>query len=142
MSTLRRLATASAAIAAALVATLALASTPAYAADAVEVNIGGISGNAVGGRTFMQVTFTNRSNNAIANVVPVITIHLAGMPSDGVVVQRTLGSGLPASGAGDGTVRFTDAPFDLPKNNRRQTSYLVQFTASAPQGKESITVEA
>ncbi len=143
MLNLRRLATISAAVAAAVLATLALASTPAYAADAVEVNIGGVSGNVPGGRTFLQVSFTNKSNNALSNVQSVITIHLDGMPSDGVVVQKTLGAELGASPAGDGTVRFIDpAAFDLPKNNRRQVSYFVQFTSSAPPGKASITVEA
>jgi hypothetical protein len=143
MSNPRRLATITAAVVAAVLATLALASTPAYAADAVEVNIGGVSGSAPGGRTFLQVSFTNRSNNSLSNVHSVITIHLDGMPSDGVVVQKTLGSQLGGSPAGEGTVRFTDpAAFDLPKNNRRQLSYLVQFTSSAPSGKASITVEA
>jgi hypothetical protein len=143
MSTLRRVATISAAVAAAVVATLVLANSPAYAADAVEVNIGGVSGNAPGGRTFLQVTFTNRTNNSLSNVQSVITIHLDGMPSDGVVVQKTLGSQLGGSPAGDGSVRFIDpAGFDLPKNTRRQLTYLVQFTSSAPAGKASITVEA
>ena len=141
MSTLRRLATAVAATAAAVFATLALASSPAYAADAVDVSISGVSGNAAGGRTFLQVTFTNRSNTTLP-VVSVITIHLDGMDPDGVVVQSTFGSQLPGSSAGDGSVRFTDTPFDLGKGTKRALSYLVQFSPSAPSGKASITVEA
>jgi hypothetical protein len=123
--------------------TLALA-TPAHAADAVDVNLSGISGTiTAGSRGVVNVsaTFVNRTNAAITSIQGVFTIHLDGMPADGVRVTR--GSDLPAQSVGAGTVQFTDpGSFELLRNGRRTIGYQLQFTATAPAGKAAITFEA
>jgi hypothetical protein len=134
-----------AAIAGVLLATLAFTAAPAYADDPVDVNLGGVSSNAFAGApTFdaINVTFTNKSANVITNVRGVFTIHLDGMPEDGVRIQRAFGVDLPTESAGDGTVRISDpAAFELGRNNRRETTYQLQFGSTAPAGKASITFE-
>jgi hypothetical protein len=143
--TLRRLAASVAASAGAVLATLALA-TPAHAADTVEVNLSGVSGTITAGTRGvdnLSATFVNRSNAAITSIQGVFTIHLDGMPADGVRIVRTLGSELPVQSAGDGTVRLTDpGSFELLRNGRRTLAYQLQFTATAPAGKAAITFEA
>jgi hypothetical protein len=143
--TVRRLAAITAASAGAVLATLLLA-TPAHAADTVDVNLSGVSGTiTAGARGADNVTanFTNKSNAAITSIQGVFTIHLDGMPADGVHIVRALGSELPAQSAGAGTVRLTDpGSFELLRNGRRTVVYQLQFTATAPAGKASITFEA
>lgn len=145
MSTLRRLATATATVAGVLLATLALTTTPAHAADAVEVDLDGISGNiTAGSRSFdgFAARYENRSDGAISNIHAVFTIRLDGLAPDGVRIQRALGAPLPSESAGDGTVRITDPlTFDLGRRDRRQSNYALQFTDSAPSGKASITLD-
>jgi hypothetical protein len=143
--TLRRLATTVAASVGAVLTTLAFA-TPAHAEDTVDVNLSGISGTITAGARGIDnvsATFVNRSNAAITSIQGVFTIHLDGMPTDGVRIVRTLGSELPAQSAGAGTVRLTDpGSFELLRNGRRTINYQLQFTATAPSGKASITFEA
>jgi hypothetical protein len=89
------------------------------------------------------VTFTNKSNNSVTSIQPVFTIHLDGMPGDGVRIGRVLGSELPAQSAGDGTVQFSDPnTFELLRNGRRTVSYTLLFTSTAPAGKATITIDA
>jgi hypothetical protein len=136
-----------AAAAGVLLATLALTTTPAYADDAVQVDLNGISGNiTAGARTFddFSATYTNKSGNAITNIRAVFTIHLDGLTPDGVRIQawRALGSDLPSESAGEGTVRISDPhSFELGRNSRDQERFLLQFAPSAPSGKASITFE-
>jgi hypothetical protein len=141
--TLRRLATTMAVSVGAVLTTLALA-TPAHAADAVDVNLSGISGTiTAGSRGVVNVsaTFVNRTNAAITSIQGVFTIHLDGMPADGVRVTR--GSDLPAQSVGAGTVQFTDpGSFELLRNGRRTINYQLQFTATAPAGKATVRIEA
>lgn len=143
--TLRRLATTVAASVGAVLTTLALA-TPAHAADTVEVNLSGISGTITAGARGvdnLSATFVNRGNAAITSIQGVFTIHLDGMPADGVRVVRALGSELPAQSADAGSVQLTDpGTFELLRNGRRTINYQLQFTATAPAGKASITFEA
>lgn len=143
--TVRRLAASTAASACAVLATLMLA-TPAQAADTVEVSLSGVSGTlTAGSRGADSVTanFTNKSNAAITSIQGVFTIHLDGMPADGVRIVRALGSELPVQPAGAGTVRLTDpGTFELLRNGRRTIIYQLQFTATAPAGKASVTFEA
>jgi hypothetical protein len=147
MPTLRRLATVTATAVGVLLAMLALTATPAHAADAIKVELNGLGGNMnAGGRFFETITGTyeNESDNAIANIRATFTIQLDGLTPDGVRIQRleAFGAGLTSEPAGDGTVRITDPlSFDMGKNNRRQTRYLLQFTSSAPSGKATITLE-
>ncbi len=145
MSTLRRLATGTATFAGVLLAMLALTTTPAHAADAVEVNLDGISGNiTAGSRSFdgFSARYENKSDGAISNIHAVFTIHLDGMAPDGVRIQRALGAALPSESAGDGTVRITDPlTFDLGRRDRRQSNYALQFADGAPSGKASITLD-
>ncbi len=147
MSTLRRLATMTAAIACVLLATLALTTTAAHADDAVKVDLNGIGGSMTAGSRIPSTvtgTYTNESDNAITNIRATFTIQLGGLTPEGVRIQRldAFGADLASESAGDGTVRITDPlSFDMPKNNRRQTRYLLQFTSTAPAGKASITLE-
>ena len=147
MSTLRRLATMSAAVAAVLIATLALTTTAAHADDAVKVDLNGVGGNMNAGSRIPSTvtgTYTNESGNAIANIRATFTIQMDGLTPDGVRIQRldAFGADLASESAGDGTVRITDPlSFDMSKINRRQTRYLLQFTSTAPAGKASITLE-
>jgi hypothetical protein len=143
--TARRLAATVAASAGAVLATLALA-TPAHAADTVEVSLSGVSGTITAGSRGVDnvsATFVNRGNAAIASIQSVFTIHLDGMPADGVRIVRALGSDLPVTSAGDGTVTLTDpGSFELLKNGRRTINYQLQFTATAPAGKATVRIEA
>jgi hypothetical protein len=143
--TLRRLAATAVASAGAVLATFALA-TPARAADTVDVSLSGVSGTITAGSRGVDnvsATFVNRGNAAITSVQSVFTIHLDGMPADGVRVVRALGSELPVASAGDGTVTLTDpGSFELPRNGRRTINYQLQFTATAPAGKATVRLEA
>jgi hypothetical protein len=147
MSTLRRLATATASVAGVLLATLALTTTPAYAEDAVQVDLNGVSGNMTAGARLPSTltgTYTNKSGNAITNIRVIFTIQLDGLAPDGVRMQRldAFGADLASESAGDGMVRIIDPlPFELGKGSRKQTRYLMLFTSSAPSGKASITLE-
>jgi hypothetical protein len=147
MSTLRRLATMTATVAGVLLATLALTTTAAHAADAVQVDLNGIGGNMTAGSRIPSTvtgTYTNQSGNAIANIRATFTIQMDGLTPEGVRIQRldAFGADLASESAGDGTVRITDPlSFDMAKSNRRQTRYLLQFTSTAPAGKASITLE-
>ena len=142
---LRRLATAVAVSAAAVLTTLTFA-TPAHAADTVDVNLSGVPGSFTAGSrgaANLSGTFQNRGNAAITSIQAVFTIHLDGMPPDGVRVVRLTGGELNAQSSGAGTVTFTDNnSFELPRNGRRTVYYALQFTATAPSGKASITLEA
>jgi hypothetical protein len=141
----RRLARVSAILAGALLTTLALAS-PAFAEDTIDTNLSGVSSNATAGARIgdpISVTFTNKSNNAVTSIRPVFTVQLDGMPADGVRIGRVLGSELPAQSAGDGTVQFSDPnTFELLRNGRRTVNYTLLFTATAPAGKATITIDA
>ena len=147
MSTLRRLATMTTAVAGVLLATLVLTTTPAHAEDAVQVDLNGVSGNMNAGSRIPSTvtgTYTNNSSNAIANIRATFTIQLDGLTPEGVRIQRfdAFGSDLASESAGEGIVRIVDPlSFDMSKNNRRQTRYLLQFTSTAPSGKASITLE-
>jgi hypothetical protein len=147
MSTLRRLATMTAAVTGTLLATLALTATPAHAADAIQVDLSGVSGNMNAGSRIPSTitgTYTNKSDNAITNIRATFTIQLDGLTPEGVRIQRldAFGADLAAEAAGDGTVRIVDPlSFDMGKNNRRQTRYLLQFTSTAPTGQASIMLE-
>ena len=141
----RRLARVSAITAGVLLTTLALAS-PAFADDTIDTNLSGVSSNSTAGARVgdpISVTFTNKSNNAITSIRPVFTIHLDGIPADGVRIGRILGSELPVDASGDGTVQLSDpSTFELLKNGRRTVNYTLLFTSTAPGGKATITVEA
>jgi hypothetical protein len=141
----RRLAATVAASAGAVLATLVLA-TPAHAADTVEVSLSGVSGTITAGSRGVDnvsATFVNRGNAAITSIQGVFTIHLDGMPADGVRIVRALGSELPVASSGNGTVTLTDpGSFELLRNGRRTINYQLQFTATAPAGKASITLDA
>ena len=141
----RRLAHVSAITAGVLLTTLALAS-PAFADDTIDTNLSGVSSNSTAGARVgdpISVTFTNKSNNAITSIRPVFTIHLDGIPADGVRIGRILGSELPVDASGDGTVQLSDpSTFELLKNGRRTVNYTLLFTSTAPGGKATITVEA
>jgi hypothetical protein len=141
----RRLARVSAILAGAALTTLALAS-PAFAEDTIDTNLSGVSSNSTAGARVgdaISVTFTNKSNNSVTSIRPVFTIHLDGMPGDGVRIGRVLGSELPAQSAGDGTVQFSDpSTFELLRNGRRTVNYTLVFTETAPAGKATITIDA
>jgi hypothetical protein len=145
MTVNRRLARVSAILAGAVLTTLALAS-PAFAEDTIDTNLSGVSSNSTAGSRIadpISVTFTNKSNNSVTSIQPVFTIHLDGMPGDGVRIGRVLGSELPAQSAGDGTVQFSDPnTFELLRNGRRTVSYTLLFTSTAPAGKATITIDA
>lgn len=147
MPTLRRVATVTATVAGALLAMLALTTTPAYAEDAIKVELNGVGGSInAGNRSFDSIagSYENETDNTITNIRATFTIRLEGLTPDGVRIQRleALGASLPSEAAGDGTVRITDPhSFDMGRNDRRQTRYLLQFTPAAPSGEATITLE-
>ncbi len=147
MSHLRRVATVTSGIVAALVA-VTLVAGPARAAGEVQVEINGLSGSMrAGGFSFDDFTarFTNVSDQAVTGVFSVITVSLPGAPGDAIHVQKMPGFDMPNEDVGGGTVVFTDdAPFDLGRGNqgRREIRYFLSFGGNAPEGEAQVTVEA
>src|SRR5689334_13233830 len=103
-----RLSLGTATLAAGLLVSIAVAS-PAFAADAVRVDISGVaSSTTAGSRTpdSISVQFRNEGTTSLTGVHGVITVRLSGAPADAVHVQRALGGELPAETSGDGTFTF------------------------------------
>lgn len=136
-----------ASIAAAVVAviTLLAVGAPAYAADAVKVNLQGLGGQvAAGGRDVsVTATFTNTTDNALSGVRVGIRVELAGVPEDAVRVRRQQGGGeLSAAGDGDTILFADDDPFELKRRDNQSRKYTLTFRSNAPAGTATITIGA
>ncbi len=144
----RRMLTGLAAAAGVTLVTLALA-TPALAAD-VEVRINGVASTMFIGRSDgFSGSVQNNGDEIYPSVQRVITIRLAGLTPEGVVVERTQPrgfGGLPKESVGDGEVRIAD-PLRLPlsgegKRDTITTQYRIMFTLAAQPGEATVTFEA
>lgn len=139
----RRLAIASATAAGALLTVLA-AAAPAFADDPIDVRLDGLSSSlTAGARTFdgLSVTLTNKTNNNLVGVYGVFTVRLDGLPVDGVRILRVFAGELSASGGGGQVVLTDPTQVDMPRNNRRTTGYQLQFTATAPSGRATVSFD-
>ncbi len=141
--TTRRAATAIAAAAVAVFASLAVAA-PARADGEVKVSLQGLASSmTAGGRgDGFSVRLENNTDQPLLNVRRVIAVRLAGLTGDGVHITR--GSfELQKSATGPGEIIFSEAGDSLEPNGRAQTrNYQLTFTASAPAGRAQVTAYA
>jgi hypothetical protein len=139
-----RIAATAAVAAATLVATTLLAA-PAYAEDAVTVKLDAPGSLTPGRGGSLTVSMQNQTDQEIVRVRTIITVRMAGLPVDAVLVTRG-GLPLPRSGE-DGSVRFTDAlqgrlgP-DGRANDESQARYGIVIAPGSPTGDAEIIAEA
>lgn len=141
----RRLATLTAAVAAALVALLAL-DTAAYAAGEVNVALRGLGGTSVtaGGQgVAFQAEFSNTTSEPLRNVTAIIAVQLDGAPVESVRVRRRQGGDLPRQPSGNSVIFADPDRFDLQRGGRASPrQYILSFSNEAPPGLAAITVAA
>jgi hypothetical protein len=143
---LSRLAAATATATAVGAAVLALFAAPAYAEDAVDVDINGLaSGMAAGDRPdAFAIRMQNRTKAEIQPIRRTFVIRLEGLPAEAVRMTRGHDP-LPASGFGE--VQVIDGlnvrlgP-DGRSGDSVTTAYTIQFAESAPGGRATVTVTA
>jgi hypothetical protein len=134
-----------AAVLTAVIAVITVATAPAYAADAVNVNFDA-PGSLVPGRGGgLSVSLQNRTDQEIERIRTIITVRIPGVSPESVVISRG-GRPLERSG-GTGEVRFADplqgrlGPEDGQGDSYR-VGYAIVIAAGTQPAKGEIIAEA